>query len=139
MSTSDAAPPQAEPIITETEFEHLQADYQDLVDQRTDIERKMDGMGERLNELIRIAALKDISSQQFPKSIHTDVYLGLNAEFIGEALGLEGDTLESFIIRLEDLDDLSIEVLVNEDLSFSFGPIIVKPSGPETGLENWCP
>lgn len=126
MSTSDVVPPQAEPLSLTREFELLQTDYQGLVDQRTAIERKMDGMGERLNELSRIAALKDLSSQQFPKSISTDVYLGLNGEFIGEALGLEGDTLESFIMRLEDLDDLMIELLINEDLSFSFGPIKVQ-------------
>ena len=127
MSTPDAAPPQAEPLSLTKEYELLRADFQDLIDQRTAIERKMEGMHGRLNELGRIAALEDFSSQPFPKSIKTDAYLGLNGGFIGEALGLEGKELESFIMRLESLDDISIEILINEDLSFSFGPVTVKP------------
>ncbi len=127
MSTPAAVPPQAEPLNMAAEHELLRADFQELIDQRTAIENKMEGMHVRLSELGRIAAFEEFSSQPFPKSIKTLVYFGLDCEFIGEAMGLEGDALENFIISLEDLEDtIIVELLLNEDLSFSFGPVTIE-------------
>ena len=114
-----------------TEFETLQKEFDDLIAQRSAIESEMEELYPRLNELDRAATLKEFSSLPFPKSIKTDADLCFNSDFIGEALGLEGDALTDFVEKLDAQDSVVIEILISEDLSISFGPITVKPRDSE--------